>query len=248
MIYLQKFFYTGVTILFFFLSLFIYTKLAGPIPFNIDSVVTTKMNTFSVTGEGSAKIEPDSATVTLGVSTTGSSAAIAQNDLNEKINQVIAAVKQLGIPQSDIKTQNYNVNPNYDYSTPVQRITNYSANTNLTINIKDLTKVNSVVDIATANGANQVGGIVFESKNSKKAEGEARKEAVKNAKAQAEQAANAAGFKFGRLINYSEGNQSPIRPFEMVQQDTVGIGGGGSDIQPGLNEVTVIVTLSYEID
>ncbi len=247
MIYLQKFLFTGALILFFFLALFIYTNLAGPIPFNIDSVVTTKQDSFTVTGEGKATIEPDSAVVTLGVSTTGSSAAIAQSDLNEKINQVIEAIRELGIPQNDIKTQNYNVNPNYDYSSPAQTITNYSANTNLTITVKDLTKVNSVVDSATVNGANQVGGVIFESESSDKAQEQARKEAVENAKAQAEQAAKIAGFRLGRLVNYSENNQGDVLPPQLLRQDALGVG-GETDIQPGVNEVRIFVTLSYEID
>lgn len=248
MIYLQKLLFTLLTIIFFFVSLFVYTKLVGPIPFNIDSVVTTKADTFTVTGEGSSTIEPDSAVVNVGVAVTAETAAAAQTQLNEKINQVIGAIKALGIQEDDIKTQNYNVNPNYDYSSPTQRITNYSASTTLTITVKDINKVNSVVDTATESGANQIGGVTFESQNSKKAEEEARKEAVGNAKAQAEQAARIAGFKLGRLINYSEENLGPIRPFDSLKQDTVGIGGGGADIQPGVNEITVIVSLSYEID
>lgn len=245
--YLKKFLYTAFTILFFFITLFAYTKLVGPIPFNIDSVVTTQSDIFTVTGEGKATVEQGNALVTLGVSTTGSSARVAQNDLNEKINQVIAAIKELGIPDSDIKTQNYNVNPNYDYSSPTARITNYSASTMLTITVKDLEKVNGLVDTSTANGANQIGGVTFESEDSKKSEEEARKKAVEDAKAQAIQAAKIAGFKLGRLVNYSENSKPPIMPYESLRTELPGIG-GGSDIQPGLNEVIVVVTLSYEID
>ena len=41
----------------FFVFLFLYTRLAGPVPFNITSVTTTKSDTFNVTGEGTAVIK-----------------------------------------------------------------------------------------------------------------------------------------------------------------------------------------------
>ena len=65
-----------------------------------------------------------------------------------------AAIKATGIDATDIQTANYNINPTYDYSAGTQRITGYSGSTSLTITVKDLSKLNAVIDAATAAGAN----------------------------------------------------------------------------------------------
>lgn len=46
----------------FFILLFLYTKLAGPIPFSVNSVTTNKSDSFEVSGEGSVSVPPDQAT------------------------------------------------------------------------------------------------------------------------------------------------------------------------------------------
>jgi len=56
----------GVIIV-FFIVLFVYTKLAGPIPFFINSVNTTKTDLFSASGEGKVTAVPDQATIDVGV-------------------------------------------------------------------------------------------------------------------------------------------------------------------------------------
>ena len=68
-------------IIVFFLALFAYTKLAGPIPFNITSVTTTKTDTFSVTGEGKVSVPPDIAVISAGVQAQGSTVKIAKINL-----------------------------------------------------------------------------------------------------------------------------------------------------------------------
>ena len=73
----------------FFVLLFTYTRLAGPIPFDITSITTSKSDAFTVTGEGKVEAKPDSATVHLGVVAKGATSELAQSGLNTNINKVI---------------------------------------------------------------------------------------------------------------------------------------------------------------
>lgn len=236
-----------ITLAIFFLILFVYTKVAGPIPFSVSSVNTNKSDTFSVTGTGKVSATPDSASVRAGVTTNGSTAEAAQRSLNTSVNKVSDAIKALGIDAKDIKTENYNVNPNYEYTSGSQKIIGYTANTNLVIKVNDPTKANQVLDTATANGANQVGGVNFETEDSTAAENEARKKAVEDAKKKAEDAARIAGFKLGRIINYSESfnGVNPPLPYAAKSED---LGPGNlTNLEPGSKEIVVNVTLSYEV-
>ncbi|MBU1000397.1 SIMPL domain-containing protein, partial [Patescibacteria group bacterium] len=188
-----------------FLTLFaIYSKAIGPIPLSVNLVTTTKSHTFDVAGVGKVTVMPDVATINVGIRAQAQTVKAAQDQLNTNINQVTQAIKQLGLDQKDIKTTDYNIYPDYDYSAGSQKIKGYSANTNISVKTKDLDKINQVIDAATASGANQVSGISFDVDDKEKAENQAREKAVSDAKSKAVAAAEIAGFKLGRIINYSE--------------------------------------------
>ena len=53
------------TIAFILIGLFLYTKIAGPIPFSVNSITTTKTDVFQVSGTGKVTVVPDTAKVNL---------------------------------------------------------------------------------------------------------------------------------------------------------------------------------------
>ena len=245
-------------ILAFFVMLLIYTKAVGPIPFSVNSITTTKSDTFNVTGEGMVAAKPDIATLTAGISAQAPTVKSAQDQVSLNINKVSEAIKKLGVEEKDIQTQNYQINPNYDFQGSTQRITGYSASTNLAVKVRNINLINQVIDEATANGANQVGSISFDVDDEPvgsqtlstktKLENEARQKAVADAKNKAENAAKIAGFRLGKIVNYSENFEGIPQPTRAM---TLAAPGGGpkneTAVEPGSSEVKVVVTLSYEI-
>jgi len=236
-------------IILFFLLLFAFTKFVGPIPFSVHSVTTTKTDTFSVSGEGKVTIIPDIAIVSVGVSAQGATVTRVQQELNTKINAISDAIKKIGVDNKDIKTSYYNVSPTYDYSSSTQKITGYTANSNLTIKVRNIDNANTVIDTATAQGANKVGGVRFDIDDKTKAENQARQHAVIDAKTKANAASKAAGFKLGKVINYSEIDESSPRIGIYDTAKALPMAGGGepTQVEPGSSELTINVTLSYEI-
>lgn len=237
------------TLIIFFLSLFLYTKFAGPIPFSITNVASNKSEAFVVTGEGKISVKPDIATVVVGVQATGTTVKDVQDNLNKNSNAVLAAIKKLGIDEKDIKTSNYNMYPDYDYTGTRQRIIGYQASSNLTIKVRDIEKANSVVDEATKAGANSIGGITFDVDDKTKAENEARKLAVADAKAKAEQAAYTAGFTLGKMINYQEstGNNRIYPLYAKTDSVAMTAGGAPTELATGTTDIIMTVTLSYSV-
>lgn len=236
-----------VWVLGFFILFFIYTKLVGPIPFSINSVSTQKSTTFDVSGTGKATAKPDIATVNAGITAQGQTVKGAQDQINSVINKVSQALKQAGVDPKDIQTTNYNINPTYDFSGATQRIAGYSANTNILIKVRNLDNVNNVIDIATDNGANQISGVSFDIDDKTKVESGARQKAVEEAKKKASEAAKIAGFRLGRIINYSENFGGAPRPIPLLMEARDKAVGAPTQVEPGSSEVTVNVTLSYEI-
>lgn len=232
----------------FFILLFTFTKLLGPIPFSVNSVTTQKSTTFDVSGEGRVSVTPDVASISVGIRAQGSTVKAAQDQINSVIDKVSEAIKGLGIDKKDIQTTSYSIYPDYDYSGGSQRVKGYSASTNLSVKVRNIDKINSVIDAATANGANEISGINFEVNDKEKAENEARSKAVSEAKKKAENAAGIARFKLGRIINYSENFGDFPEPISMGATALEGKAQGSpTQIEPGSSEVKVIVTLSYEI-
>ncbi|MBU2632811.1 SIMPL domain-containing protein [Patescibacteria group bacterium] len=235
-------------ILFLFLSLFIFTKFFGPIPFSVTSTVTTKSNFFTSTGQGEATGIPDTARVSIGVAQQGQSVEQTQEKTNQLAERVIEEIKKLGIGEKDIKTTNYSINPRQDFSAGSNKIIGYEATQNLEISTKDTTKINQVVDVATLNGANLVGGVqfIFSPEKQKEIEKKAREEAVRNAKEKAQSLANAAGISLGKIVDVQE-NSGIESPRLLMQKADLEINDRtNTNITPGENKVIVTITLSYE--
>jgi len=239
---------TIVGLLIFFVSLFVYTKFAGPIPFSITNVTSNKSEAFTVTGEGKVSVKPDIATVNVGVIAHGSTVQDVQKNLNANINAVTDAVKNIGIDEKDIKTSNYNLSPTYDYSKGDQQITGYEASSTLTIKAREIDSASTVLDAATKSGANTIGGVAFDVDDKTGAEDDARKLAVEDAKAKAKQAAATAGFTLGKIINYQEStNNNRFMP--MYAKADVALGGANesTSLSTGTTDIQLTVTLSYEV-
>lgn len=235
-------------IIVFFLCLFAFTKFAGPIPLSLSSVTTTKSDTFSVSGEGKVSMIPDIAVVDIGVAAEGSTVSQVQQQLNQNMNAISNSIKRIGVDSKDIKTSNNNISPTYDYQSSPARIKGYQANSNLTIKVRKIDSANAVIDAATANGANRIDGISFDVDDKTKATNLAREEAVKDAKSKAQAAAKAAGFRLGKIINYSEGGGAGPRPIMLEKSAMLADSGAPTQVEPGSSELIVNVTLSYEIN
>lgn len=239
-------------IIFFFLVASLYSKFGNPLSFSVNSNVTNKTDTFTVVGEGTISVKPDIAYVSVGIQKNASTVKQVQTQVNEVTNKIIAGVKAIGIDAKNIQTENYSLNPNYDWSSGSQKITGYTANSQLKIKITDLDKINDVIDSATTNGANQVSNITLDVDNRDAAEETARKDAVAQANKKAETAAKIAGFKLGKIIGYYESsdNSNLVRP---VAYNLKGAGAAtdqasSTNVQTGSEEVKITVNISYQIN
>ena len=237
-----------LAILLFFFTLFIYTKLAGPIPFLINSYVTSKNDLFQSLGQGSVSQAPDIVTISLGVTKSSSTVSDAQNQTNKAINSVLENLKNLGISEKDLKTTNYSVNPNYNFE-GIQKISGYTVTQNIELKIKDINNTNKAIDAITANGGNLIGQVQFgfDDKTKAKLEDKARKEAVKNAKEKAQSLANSAGIRLGKIINVTESQDNFPRPIPFESAKAGIRETPSTDITPGENSIKISVTLTYEI-
>lgn len=172
-----------------------------------------------VSGAGSISIAPDVAYVTLGVTTQNASPKVAQTENNQLIASVIETVKKLGIDEKDIKTTNYNMYPNYDYSKMdgSNRITGYTVNNSVSVTVRDLEKLGDLLGVAVDAGANVSNGVSFGLLDRSAAYNEALTLAIRNAADKASTIAKALGKSVGDPITVTEsgGSYMPVYSTEM---------------------------------
>jgi len=205
-------------------------------------------NTIAVTGEGKVLAKPDIGEVSLTVLSEAVTVAAAQKDNTQKMNRVTKAMKDLGVDDKDLKTTNYSISPNYQYTAGKSVIIGYQVTQTLDVKIRQLDKASDILAEAANNGANQISSLSFTIDNPDSIKAEARKKAIEDAKQKANTLKNDLGVTIVRIVSFSESGSQPPIPY--YADKALGMGGGGEitpTIQTGQNEITVDVAITYEI-
>ena len=202
----------------------------------IDKLVT-------VTGEGTASAAPDNAVIRLGVSSQGKTARAASDANAKEMTVVLAAIKDSGVADRDIQTTSLSLQPQYEPNkTGAPRLIGFQANNQVTVKIRDIGALPTVLDRAIAAGANEMSGIEFVVSEQTKLLDKARAAAIADARRKAELYANAAGMKVGRVMAISEEGAAPQpRPYQAMRA------GAAAPIAPGEQMLRAVVTVSYEL-
>jgi uncharacterized protein YggE len=160
----------------------------------------------TVTGEGSVEGAPDIAVLSLGVTTEAATAAEAMAANTAAMAALLERLRSAGIAERDLQTANLSLNPNwtgYDGKSPPE-ITGYAAVNQLTVRIRALDTLGSVLDTAISDGANTLNGLSFGLTDPRLGMDRARVAAVADARAKAELLVQAAGVGLGRIVSISE--------------------------------------------
>ncbi len=231
--------------------------LAGVITVAIlrDRIVNQQFRAVTVTGQGKVNYNPDIAVLTLGVQIDKvAKADEALDQLNNRVNSIIKAIKSQGIADENIQTQNYSLYPQYDYKDNVSTVSGYNANQQLIVKVTEYDKkpgrLNSVIAAASKAGANQINSLVFDATNMNDLKQQARIEAIADAKGKSDSLAQAAGVKLAEITGWYENLVSPMPAYASVDYGKGGMGGGGisSPVTPaGSREVIIEIGVTYNI-
>lgn len=207
--------------------------------------------TISVTGEGKSAAMPDIAQLSFGVQIQRQpTAKAAMDQLGQRMQAILDAVKASGIEEKDITTESLSLSPAYDWNEGRQIMRGFDASQSLRVKVRDLDTVSEVLAAATNAGANQAGGVNFTVDDPEKSRAEARQKAIAQAQAKAQTLASQLGMTLGKLQNFNEGGgYSPPMPYA-ARGEVMGMGGADMTATPlpaGEQEVHVQVNLTYEL-
>ena len=210
--------------------------------------LNNNINQISFAGEGKVYTKPDIAFVDVSVVTQGTQIKDVQDANTKKMNKVITFLKSSGVDEKDIKTTNYNLYPQYTYeNNKIPQIMGYQINQTLNIKIRNLDNIGTILQGGVDVGLNKVNSLYFGVENDEQLKEDARKIAIDDAKKKAEILASQLGVRLIKITGFSDNIVCyPVPMYDAKAYSQSG-GGGTPNIQTGQNEITVNVTITYEI-
>jgi len=204
----------------------------------------------NVSGEGKIKVTPDQAAISISVETKGAKATDVKKENDTKIDAVLKYIKKMNIAKEDFQTQRVNLYPNYDYE---KKKSNYMATQTVVVLLKDLNKYDTLMDGLVDLGINRIDNVEFKSSKMEALQTEARKLAIQNAKAKAEDFVSVLNQKVGKAMTISDNSQAyyPPRPMYEMKAMAMADGGGASPretLATGEIELVVNVSVSFVLE
>jgi len=221
------------------------TSVASPAP---APAAGSLVKSITVTGDGKVKVKPDTASLSVGVQATATTATEALNQANTSAAALIEALKGARVSDNDITTSGLSIYPQYSSA---NTITGYQASNNVSVTVRDIAQTGPVIDAAAAAAGNNitVGGVSFYVDDTEALIGAARADAINNAEKRAGEYAAAAGVTVGGVMQISEVSISnPIPQFYPAAAADASVSSAApTPIQPGTQDLTVSVTVVYEL-
>lgn len=227
----------------------------APLAF-LAAAVPAYAGAITIEGHGEVRAAPDMALINSGVATQGATAREALDANTAAMAELIAAIKEAGIEARDIQTSGFSVSPNYvytdardenGYSLP-PKINGYQVSNTVTVAVRQLDQLGSILDKSVNVGANTINGISFSVADPSKLYNDARAAAFADAKAKAELYAGVAGATLGELesISESQGYSAP-QPYPMYARADMAAS-APVPVEAGEMTFSIAVNVEWELD
>jgi uncharacterized protein YggE len=213
-----------------------------------------------VRGEAQLMVPPDQVSVSLGVTTESSTAKKSVAENTRKMNSLINELANLGLSDSDYKTQNFQVQPVWSNRPKgaggswKAKIIAYRVTNTLYVTTLQLDIIGDIIGASTEAGANQINSINFSLFNARQYRQQAITQAMENARADADVLVAASGDRIKRTLSLHLDNASAskervqmkimARTSMALSQDTY----APPPISAGDITVRASVSVTYELD
>jgi uncharacterized protein len=210
---------------------------------------TSERRTITATGTARVHGTPDVLSVTLGVSSPGDTVGEALSRNNAAANKVLEVLRDGGVDERDIQTTNFSIGPWYGDNGDVEH---YRVSNLVVADLRDLGKAGNLIDRAAQAGGDDVvvRHVAFDFDDTSNLIAAARSDAVKRARTQATQLADAAGVPLGEVVRISETSPDVGPVLEQSAADALASRAAGEasvPIQPGSEELWVRVSIVFAI-
>jgi uncharacterized protein YggE len=224
----------------------------SPIQFNLSS----QQEGIWLYGSGKVTVSPDIAEIRLGVESLEATVAEAQVNASEAMNEVKAMLLDNGISESDIQTSYFNIRQQtrWDDNKYEEVVIGYRVTNTVMAKVRNIDNVGAIIDSVVNAGGDliRIDSVNFSIDDPSLYYEEARRKAMNDASAKADQLAELAGITLDKPTYISEGSISPVyrnvyyeadgamaTPIPATAMDT--------SISPGELEVILNIQVAYSI-
>ncbi len=213
-------------------------------------VGTTQPQGLDVSGTAKVRVKPDLVVISLGVSNSSARPGVAKTLTENAIKKVFAVMKGAGIEEAYMQTTGFSL---YLYEAFNKKPAGWKCTTSIDIRVKNVENASKVLEIAIDSGANQVDGVEYTIQDFGAVRAQARDEACKNAKLEAEQYAKNFGVKLGSPIYITEDSPQGWQVVSTSRRDFSGASAGyrkkdsRQSLSSGSIEVELTVNVTYSL-
>lgn len=201
-----------------------------------------------VLGVGEAQAAPDVAMFQIGAEAHAASVEEARQAVMTSLQAVLGALAQAGVPPEALQTSQLTVTPDYTYSDQGRALKGYVVTNRVQVRVEELARLQPAIDLGLRAGGNAVwlDGLRFELSDASTVEGAARRLAMQNAKAKAEQLAQLLGVQLGRPLSVRDDSSQPGYPMPIAMREAKSAA-VDTPVQPGLTAVQSRLQVEWEI-
>jgi uncharacterized protein YggE len=202
-----------------------------------------------VVGTSEVRVVPDRAVIEVGVEKQDPSASVAKHAEDDAARRILATLHGNGVDEKDVQTTFLSLQPQ-SYTRKGVRISYFVAAQTLTITVRDLPRLDTLLEALIKAGGNRIDSIAYETGDLRKYRDQARDLAVKAAQEKAGALARALGQEIGKAQSIEEVPESiamaNTRLYAYAGEDKVQT--AAPSIAVGQKSISASVMVSFELN
>jgi hypothetical protein len=177
--------------------------------------ITAQPNTIFVGADGKFEANPDTALVQFNISAQEDNSRAAYDRASKQAEQVRQILRSNGIEPTAAQLGYFSIEPVYDYKQAKRKLVAYRVNVNVSLKLKDFTKIAPIVQQLSDGDITDEQSISYTLDDIDAAKTKAVEDAYRRARASAEAVAHAGGRTLGELSYASVDTFENVRPISI---------------------------------
>lgn len=184
--------------------------------------ITAQPNTVFVGADGKFEANPDTALVQFNISAQEDNSRAAYDRASKQAEQVRQILRSNGIEPTAAQLGYFSIEPVYDYKQAKRKLVAYRVNVNVSLKLKDFTKIAPIVQQLSDGDITDEQSISYTLDDIDAAKTKAVEDAYRRARASAEAVARAGGRTLGELSYASVDTFENVRPMSIQPMARMG--------------------------
>lgn len=178
----------------------------------VDMTTSEGERTISVDGTAETFVAPDTASVSFAIMQKSPTTSVATDSVNKRMDVLVKDLEKIGIEKKDIKTVQYDVQPEYSYNEGKQKFEGYRVTQRVDVVMRDLDTTSDVLATVNSAGVDNVSELKFFVDDTEGVMKDLQKQAINDAKEKAKELSKDLGVNLNEIVGYDTVNDNSVQP------------------------------------